>query len=116
MRIRIPYNIFYQILFVLCILAPYFDSYELTFAVWSLSACITVATTYSLTILKQIACYGAILLIACIATFQHDYKMYNIIRDVTYLLKPILGLLIGYQLSKKFNGNIFRLIIVTGVL
>lgn len=116
MKIRIPADILYQILFILCIIAPYLDSYELTFLIWLLAAGVTVAKTYSLAIIKQIACFTIILAIACVVTIKHDYKIYNIIRDITYLLKPVLGLLIGYQLCKKINANVFKLIITTGVL
>jgi hypothetical protein len=45
---------------------------------------------------------------------NYDYKNYFIIRDITYLSKPILGFLLGYQLCKKNLKNALDLIIKTG--
>lgn len=116
MKIKIPKNIFYQVLFVLCIVVPYFDNFELTFGVWSLSAAVTLCRSYSVELLKQIFCFTAILIIAAVVTLKHDYRLYYIIRDFTYLLKPILGLLIGYQICKRAQLDAFRLIVITGVI
>jgi hypothetical protein len=116
MKVRIPLNILYQILFILCIIVPYFDRYELTFAVWITVAAITINRHYSVSIIKQLACFTGILLIACVVTFYYQHRLFYIIRDITYLLKPIMGLLIGYQLSRKMNGRVFMLIIITGVI
>ncbi len=116
MKIRIPANIFYQALFVLCIAVPYFDNYEITFLIWSFTAAITVSRRYSMEIIKQIACFAGILLIAFMAMFFYQHQMYYVIRDITYLLKPILGLLIGYQLCKRTHATFFRMIVITGAI
>lgn len=116
MKIRIPSTLFYQVLFILCIIVPYFNRYELTFVTWLFTGVITINTRYSVSILKQVACFSAILLIAAIVTFFYEYRLYYIIRDITYLLKPIIGLLVGYQLSRKMNGEVFKLIILAGVI
>jgi hypothetical protein len=89
-----------QLLFALCIGVPYLNNYELTFAIWSIAAALTVCRSYSLGIIKQIACYVAILAIAIIVFFFKEYELYFVIRDITYLLKPIIGLILGYQLCK----------------
>ncbi len=116
MRIRFPKDIIYQVLFVLCIATPYFYNYELTFAVWCFTALFTVTKVYSFEIARQLACFAAILFIACIVTFYYDYKLYYIARDFAYMVKPAVGLLIGYQLIRKLRTNIFRLIVITGFL
>jgi hypothetical protein len=104
----------YQLLFAICIYVPYFDSYELTFAVWSFSALLTITNTYSIGIIKQLLCFVSILGLASIVLLFKKYQLYFIIRDFTYLIKPILGLLIGYQLCKKFPQKAFQTIVYTG--
>ncbi|MEL1246019.1 hypothetical protein AAEO56_17225 [Flavobacterium sp. DGU11] len=116
MKVIVPANIFYQALFVLCIAMPYFDNYEITFMVWSFTAAATICRKYSMEIIKQLACFAGILLIAFFAMFFGKYQMYNIIRDFTYLIKPVLGLLIGYQICKRSYTGIFRLIVITGAI
>jgi len=116
MKIRLPGNIFYQALFVLCILVPYFDNYEITFLIWSFTVAVSVSRKYSLELLKQIACFAGIMLIAFGVMFFYEYPLYLVIRDFTYLIKPILGLLIGYQLAKRTHLSMFRMIVITGII
>ncbi len=98
----------YQLLFAICVAVPYINIYELTFLVWIFAAVITLQKKYSLSIVKQISCYAIILLIAAIVMFYKDYVKYYIIRDFTYVVKPILGLLIGYQLCRMFPKKAFQ--------
>jgi hypothetical protein len=107
---------FYQLLFILCVAIPYFDNFELTFGVWFLSALFTINKKYSVEFVKQISFYILILVIALLVSLFKDYAFYFIVRDISYLLKPILGLLIGYQLLKKIGENPFELLIKTGLL
>lgn len=104
----------YQIVFILCVVIPYFDNFELTIAVWSLAALFSIQSSYSIGIIKQVFYFSAILLIALIVSFFENHKFYFILRDITYLIKPVLGILIGYQLCKKINQNIFELIVRAG--
>jgi hypothetical protein len=106
----------YQILFILCIAVPYFDNFELTFSVWLFSALVTLNKKYSVTFLKQLLLYVAILFLAVLVSFFKEYSFYFIFRDIAYLLKPILGLLIGYQLLKRIGENPFELLIKTGFI
>lgn len=115
MKLTIPKNIFYQFLFLLCIAVPYLDIFELTIATWSLTFLITIRNNYSITIVKLIVPYILILLIAFIVSFYYNYQKYFIIRDITYLLKPVIGFLLGYQLCQKNLNNAFKLIVTTGV-
>ena len=65
--------------------------------------------------IKYIACFSVILLTAFIVSFFNAESTYNFFRDIAYLLKPIIGLLIGYQLYKKCQGKFFPTVIYTGV-
>ncbi len=116
MRITLPNNFFYYLLFIVCIVVPYLNNYELTFVVWSSATLVSLSNRYSLSILKQVACFVAILTIAFVMMFFNDYEAYYIIRDITYLLKPIFGLLLGYQLCKKNAKNFFSLLLNTGLI
>ena len=109
-------TLLFQILFAICIYVPYLNNYELTFAIWSLTAFFTLQKTYSFGIAKQLICFTLILTFATIVLYFKDHELYYIIRDVTYLAKPILGLLIGYQLCKKFPQKIFQTIVYVGFL
>lgn len=101
MALVIKKTLLYQLLFAACVAVPYINNYELTFAVWSLTTLLTLQSRYSLGIAKQLLCYGAILLIAAVVLLFKEHEKYYIIRDFTYIAKPILGLLIGYQLCKR---------------
>lgn len=114
MKIIIPNNWLYQLLFILCIGVTYLDNFELTFGIWSLSFLLTISRNYSISLFKLIIPYLLILLIAFVVMLNYDYKNYFIIRDITYLSKPILGFLLGYQLCKKNLKNALDLIIKTG--
>lgn len=107
--------IIYQLLYALCILIPFVNIYELTFLIWALTALITISDKYSLSIIKQITCFSIILLIAFIVSFFKNESSYNFFRDLAYLLKPIIGLLVGYQLYKKCQNKFFSTVIYTGV-
>lgn len=108
-------NVIYQYLYAICILIPFINIYELTFFVWFLTAVITISNRYSLRILKYIACFSIILITAFISSFFNAESTYNFFRDIAYLLKPIIGLLVGYQLYKKCQGKFFSTVIYTGV-
>lgn len=115
MSFKISKNLPYQILFGLCIGVTYFNIYELTFAVWIFTIAITYKKSYSFALLKYISYFVAILGIASISSFFYENSLYESIRDVTYLIKPIIGLLVGYQLCKNYEIKPFETIIYTGV-
>lgn len=116
MKITLPNDFRYQFLFFICVFVPYLNNYELTFAVWSLTALLTFQSKYSVEFSKHVLCYVAILLIAFISLYSYNHQLYFIIRDLTYISKPILGLLIGYQLSKKIGANVLNVVIKTAFL
>jgi len=115
MKILIHKNVWYQLLFALCVAVPYLNIYELTFVVWSVAAAVTVRTRYSVAILKQVACFAAILFIGLVVLCFHDYVKYYIFRDIAYIVKPVIGLLLGYQLCKSTFKNVFEMICNTAM-
>ena len=116
MKIPIPKNWFYNLLFILCIGVTYLDNFELTFGIWSLSFALSISRNYSISFLKLIVPYILIVILAFFVSFNYDHEIYFMIRDITYLSKPILGFLVGYQLCKKDFKNALHLLIVTGFI
>lgn len=115
MLLKIPKNFFYQVLFLACVAIPYLNQYELTFAVWSISALITLQKSYSLSILKLISLFVLILLIALVSSITEVFTTYEFLRDFAYLMKPILGLVVGYNLCKGFLKSPLKLVVYVGV-
>jgi hypothetical protein len=114
-KIKISRNTLWQLLYVLCIAVPYLDNFELTFFTWCTAFVLTLCKKYSLDIFKIVIPYILILILAGIFTFRNEHQLYFIIRDITYLSKPIIGFLVGYQLYKKNASFAFNLIVKTGV-
>ncbi|WP_306351274.1 hypothetical protein [Flavobacterium sp. '19STA2R22 D10 B1'] len=115
MKFTLSKSILYQLLFTLCVTVVFLNKYELTFAVWTIVALFTLSRFYSVTILKYVACFAAIFVIAFIVSFFKESKSYYFIRDITYMVKPILGLLVGYQICKKSENKTIAIVIYTGV-
>jgi len=109
-------KILYQILYALCVLIPFINSYELTFLVWLVTLCLTISNRYSIRIVKYTLCFLIILGTAFVVSFFKNESAYNFFRDIAYLLKPIIGLLLGYQLYKKCQNQFFTTVIYTGLL
>lgn len=111
MKFKVTY-----LLFVLCLVILLFNNYELTFVVWSLATLLTLRTSFSKHFIYIISCYLVILLIAFFTElFFYDHSIYNKIRDTTYLLKPIIGLVLGYNLAKKYANNVLIYVVNSGV-
>lgn len=104
------------ILFFLCIGVTYFNFFELTFMVWLLSFLITIKNVYTKELVKYILPYAIILVIAIVISFFYDSSLYSKIKDFTYLFKPILGILLGYQLLRSQPKEAFKTIIKTGAI
>ncbi len=105
-----------HVLFTLCVALPYLNIYELTFVVWSAAIVLTLKKKYSVGFLQYVIKFALIILIAFIVSFFYISDTYNYFKDITYLLKPILGLVIGYQLCKKSLVNPMGVIVTTGLL
>jgi hypothetical protein len=112
---RKSYNLICQLLFALCVGVTYLNIYELTFAVWSLTLLISLKRRYSLTIVQYVLCFAAIFGIALAVSFFKEFSNYNFFRDISYMLKPILGMLVGYQLCRDTEVKPFHTILYTGL-
>lgn len=115
MKITLNKEVYYQILFIICVIIPFFNIYELSFLTWFIVAVITKRNTYSLPFVKYLSYFIIIFCIAFFVGLFFSYKIYFIIRDITYLLKPIFGLILGYQLFYQGTKNPFRFIVYAGV-
>lgn len=105
-----------QLLYFLCITIPYLNIYELTFVVWLITAGLTLRINYSRVFIQYIVIFTAILGIAFISGLLHGHTVFGFIRDFTYIAKPIVGLLAGYQLCRLNSDKAFKLIIYTAVV
>lgn len=114
--VTIKKETFIAVLFTLCVAVPYINFYELTFAVWCLSIVLTVRKRYSLDFIKLGGLFLAILLVAFVSGFFYSWEAYLYFKDITYLLKPVLGLLVGYQLCKSHLVNPLSIVVKTGFL
>ena len=90
-----------KILFLICIVVSLIPNYELTFAIWFITFLVTINKNYSVTIFKYVATFSAILLIAFLSSLFYQPKLFLFIRDITYMIKHIVGLLLGYQIFKN---------------
>lgn len=116
MKVTLRKDFFYRLLFVMCVGVPYINNYELTFVVWSLVAMLTISNSYSLTILRHIFSFAAILAIGLLVTLFHEYQQYYIFRDIAYIVKPLVGFLIGYQLCKRTFSRALELVCDTALV
>ena len=115
MVITVKKDLPYQILLGLCCAVPYLSNYELTFALWLFTIFITFRSTYSKKFLTYAVCFLAIFLLSIFATNFATAKPYFIIRDITYLIKPLLGLLLGYQICWFIYKNALKAIVYSGL-
>ncbi len=111
---KVNKNALYAFLFLLCVGVPYLNNYELTFAVWTFATAISLRKSYNKYLLYQLLLFATILVIAIGSAFIHDFKGYDFIRDFTYIVKPILGLLVGYQLARGYLFNPIKTVIISG--
>jgi hypothetical protein len=107
---------FFSFLYITCIVVSFFPNYELTFLVWLATFIITIQKKYSITIFKYVSVFSAILLIAVFSTFFYENPFFYCLKDLTYLLKPILGILLGYQLFKVIPKNHLNVFINAGLV
>lgn len=108
-------RLIYKLLFALCLAVPYLGSYELTFLLWSFTIVLSLQKRYSITFAKYTFCFVLILILSFLATNFEKAKPFLIIRDITYLLKPVLGLLVGYQLCRFNYKDGFKSIVYIGL-
>lgn len=115
MKLTLNKELYYQILYMICVIVPIFNNYELSFLVWLIISFITVKKNYSVSFIKYLSFFIAIFSLSFFLCFFFSYKLYFVIRDITYLLKPIFGLILGYQLFYDKIKNPFRFIVYVGI-
>lgn len=106
----------YQVLFFISVGLPYLNNYELNFALWSLMALLTLRKKYSLTIIKYVGFFVGIFAIAMFSSLFYHVKFYEYARDIAYMLKPIIGLVLGYQLCKDYLQKPMNILVNSGIL
>jgi len=106
----------YSTLYILCIVSSFFPNYEVTFLIWLTTVLLTIKKKYSETMFTFILLFSGILLIASFSSLFYEYQTFSMVKDFTYLLKPILGLLVGYQLFDKFKSKSFDMFISAGLV
>ncbi len=106
----------YQLLLAICFAVPYLGNYELTFSIWCLTLLLTIQQRYSFVLLRYVSCFLAILFCAALVTDYRNSELFFVIRDVTYLAKPAIGLFVGYQLCRFNYKNAFRTIAYIGFM
>ena len=116
MKLTINKELYYQILFMICVIVPFFNNYELSFLVWLIASLFTIKNKYSLPFLKYLSYFILIFCLSFFVSLFFNYKLYFVIRDITYLLKPIFGLILGYQLFYNKTKNPFQFIVYAGVV
>ncbi|WP_445709947.1 O-antigen polymerase [Flavobacterium sp.] len=116
MKIKFDKVIINQILFIICVVIPFFNNYELSFSIWSLILIATLRVNYSIDFLKYLSSFVIIFLLAIVTGFFFKHKIYYVIRDITYLLKPITGLVLGYQLFNEKIKKPFKFLVYAGVV
>ena len=115
MSFKISNNLLYQLLFAICIGVTYLNIYELNFAVWIIAILLSIKRKISLNLVIHILPFIGIIVVAFLSSFRFENTLYNIVRDLTYLIKPIIGILAGYQLCRNIDINPFKTIVYTGI-
>jgi hypothetical protein len=115
MKITYDKTITNQLLFIFCVVVPFFNNYELSFAVWALAILMSIKNNYSYEFLKYWIYFVVIFFLAIVVGVFYKHHLYFIIRDITYLLKPVCGLLLGYQLYSKNIKKPFQFLVYAGV-
>jgi hypothetical protein len=115
MTITLQKSSLHQILLAICIGVPYLGNYELTFLVWCFTLAITLQKSYAKVLYGYVACFLLILLVAFFSTDYEHGNLFFMVRDVTYLLKPAIGLVLGYQLCRHNYKDAFKTLAYIGL-
>lgn len=115
MKLSLNKEFYYQLFFTFCVIIPFFNNYEISFVSWLIALALTIKKSYSTSFLRYVSYFIFIFILALIVGFFYQYRLYFIIRDITYLLKPILGLFIGYQFFNSKIKNPFKFLLYSGL-
>ncbi len=116
MKLSLNKEFYYQLFFTFCVIIPFFNNYEISFVSWLIALALTIKKSYSTSFLRYVSYFIFIFILALIVGFFYQYRLYFIIRDITYLLKPILGLFIGYQFFNSKIKNPFKFLLYSGLI
>lgn len=116
MKLSLNKEFYYQLFFTFCVIIPFFNNYEISFVSWLIALALTIKKSYSTSFLRYVSYFIFIFILALIVGFFFQYRLYFIIRDITYLLKPILGLFIGYQFFNTKIKNPFKFLLYSGLV
>ena len=106
----------YQLLFLIAVAFSYINNYEISLSVWLIILAITIKRYYSKSIIVVCSFFALIVFLGLLRSFYYDYNLYDIIRDFSYFIKPIVGLLIGYQCFRSKENNFFNTVIYTALI
>ncbi|MQP51522.1 MULTISPECIES: O-antigen ligase family protein [unclassified Flavobacterium] len=115
MKLTLNKAFYYQIFFTFCVIIPFFNNYEISFITWLIALGLTIKKSYSVPFIRYVSYFIFIFIAALIVGFFYQYRLYFVIRDITYLLKPILGLIIGYQFFSSQIKNPFKFLLYSGL-
>jgi hypothetical protein len=115
MKLSLNKEFYYQLFFTFCVIIPFFNNYEISFVSWLIALALTIKKSYSTSFLRYVSYFIFIFILALIVGFFYQYRLYFIIRDITYLLKPILGLFIGYQFFNSKIKNPIKFLLYSGL-
>lgn len=115
MKITLNKEFYYQLFFTFCVIIPFFNNYEFSFVTWLIALGLTFKKSYSVSFIRYVSYFIFIFIIALIVGYFYQYRLYFVIRDITYLLKPILGLFIGYQFFSNQIKNPFKFLLFAGL-
>lgn len=116
MKITLNKEFYYQLFFTLCVIIPFFNNYELSFVTWLIALGLTFKKSYSVSFVRYVSYFIFIFLLALVVGFFYQHHLYFVIRDITYLLKPILGLFLGYQFFSPQIKNPFKFLLMAGLV
>lgn len=116
MIIKIKKDFLYNLLFAFCVIIPFFNNYELSFLSWFCVLILTLKKKYSKLFLSYLSFFISIFVIALVVGIFNNNNIYLVSRDISYLLKPIFGLLIGYQFYKNNIKSPFKFLLNAGIL
>lgn len=111
LKIKLSADWPYQLLFFLGVCVSYINNYELSLGIWILIFLLTIKRFYSKQIFIYVSLFTLIAFLGSIRSFFYQHDTYNVIRDISYFIKPIIGLLVGYQCFRTQENNFFKTVI-----
>jgi len=109
-------NSLYTYLLCFAIVVSTLNNFELTFISWVMVFLVSFSFKYSAQFLSLCLSAILILVIGIISSFFNSNPLYETIRDITYLSKPLIGLFLGYQIVKKKDFDVLKAFIYAGVV